>query len=279
MSEITIDTVQGIGDLIWVYRKLSSVFDRINLNILAIDNSAIQKRAEQFAKSLTKIGDVKYKIVSSEHYSRVARGMYAMPEKDGEYSVNAWLEKGIHLDAIDSSPVSWDIGLKLSPVQINRQYLLLYVSGCAHNLGYYQMKSEEWAEIAVAACKIMTVDTCILIGAAFDKTKLDEVRSAIGARLRTYVHTDHNIAETSYLIKQAKYFVAYQSGLCMIAEELSTPMLMVWFPYLAPMTSAWVRRECLASGLVSHTFFGMPINNIIDVIKRHKDVLEKKAMR
>lgn len=278
MRDITIDTVQGIGDLIWVYRKLSSVFDKINLNILAIDNSIIQTRAKQFAESLNNIGDVKYKIVTSAHYSRVARGLYSIPEKDGEYSVNAWLEKGIHIDAIDDSPVSWDIKLKLSPVQTSKQYVLLYVSGCAHNLGYYQMRSEEWADIAVAACKVMGVDTCILTGASFDKTKLDDVKNVIGARLRTYVYTDYNIAETSYLIKQAKYFVAYQSGLCMIAEELKTPTLMVWFPYLAIMTSTWIRREHLLSELISHTFFGMPINNIIDIITRHKDVLVKKTV-
>jgi hypothetical protein len=269
MKEITVDTVQGIGDLIWVYRKLSSVYDKINLNILAIDKGPIQTRAKQFIETLSKIGSINYKVVTSNEYMRVAAGLYATPLVDGEYSVNAWLERGIHIENIDDYPVSWDIGLKFSPVATPKKYVLLYVSGCSHNLGYYQMSSEEWAYIAVSACQLVGVDTCILIGAQFDGDKLNEIRNLIGAKVKTYAITDYTISQTSYLIKNAEYFIAYQSGLCMIAEEIGKHTLMVWFPHLAPMTSTWIRRNHLAEQLIMHTFFGMNIENIIEAIKRH----------
>lgn len=269
MGEITLDTVQGIGDLIWVYRKLSLLYDRINLNVLVIQDDVVQTRAREFLGTLDRIGQVNFKVVTPQEYGRVARGLYGINQLNGEYCVNAWLERGIHLEAIDESPVCWDINLKRQPLDAPQDYFLLYVSGGSHNFKFYQMRSAQWAELAIKISRLLGVSDCVLVGAAYDKKKLIEIKAAIGSRVKTRVMAECNIRETTSLIAGARYFLAYQSGLCIIAEEVGTPTLMVYYPENAAMTSAWIRRENLLRGLIKSTLFGVPPRTIIEMARQH----------
>lgn len=269
MRKITVNTVQGIGDLMWVYRKLSPLFERINFDVLIIKNDSVQTRAREFLGTLDRVGDVNFKIVTPEVYGRVARGMYRVDDIHGEYSVNAWLERGVHLDAIDGLPVAWDINLKREAVDVQGPYLLLYVSGCSHNVKFYQMRSADWAMLAIRTARALGLEQCILVGAAYDRAKLLEVKARMGGRLRTQVMADVNIKQTTSLIAGANYFIAYQSGLCMIAEEVGTPTLMVYYPENAALTTAWIRRENLIQGLFKNAFFGMPLVTMNELVRQH----------
>lgn len=272
VREITVDTVQGIGDLIWVYRKLSPLYERINLNVLVIQPDPVQTRAREFLGTLDRIGMVYFKTVTPEMYGRVARGLHKIEEAaaTGEYAVNAWMEQGIHLDAIDDSPVSWDINLKLQSLEgVPKDYFLLYVSGSSHNSTFYQMRSAQWAELAIKISRLLVVGECILVGAAYDKSKLIEIKNMIGSRVKARVITDYSIQQTTSLIAGAQYFMAYQSGLAIIAEEVGTPTLMIYYPENTAMMAAWIRRENLLRGLIKSTVFGVPPRTIIEMARQH----------
>lgn len=272
MKEITIDTVQGIGDLVWVYRKLAPLYDRINLNVLVIKEDTVQMRAKDFLSTLDKVGTVTFKVVTPEEYGRVARGLYTVDEAaaSGEYCVNAWLERGIHLDAIDESPVLWDVNLKHQPVDgVPKDYFLLYVSGTSHNFKFYQMRSAMWAELAIKISRLLRVQDCLLVGAPYDKAKLTEIKTLIGNRLKARVMAETNIQQATSLIAGAQYFMAYQSGLCIIAEEVGTPTLMVYYPENAAMAAAWIRRENLLRGLIKNVMFGVPPSTIVEMARQH----------
>lgn len=271
MKQITINTVQGIGDLIWVYRKLSLIYDKINMNVLIIEHDQVQKRSEEFLKTLDKIGEITFKLVGDLEYSRVAKTFYSVDSISNDYCVNAWLENGIHIDAIDRSPVSWDIGLKVKTVPKANDYLLLYVSGCNHNSHYYQMDSTLWAQLVFEVCRYLKVRECKLIGAEYDKDKLLDVKRLINRKIKTSVTTNASIQETMGTILGSKYFISYQSGLSIIAEELGVPTLMIYYPENRKMVSTWIRRENLLRGLIESSFFSEPIATIIDSAKRHID--------
>lgn len=269
MREITVDTVQGIGDLVWVYRKLAPLYERINLNVLVIKEDTVQMRAREFLGTLDQVGKVNFKVVTPEEYGRVARGLYKTSDINGEYCVNAWLERGIHLDNIDDSPVMWDINLKKMPVEVPKDYLLLYVSGGSHNFKYYQMRSNAWADLAIKISRMLGVSDCILVGASYDKIKLNEIKTLIGSRAKARVMAECNIQETTTLIEGARYFLAYQSGLCIIAEEVGTPTLMVYYPENTAMVSTWIRRENLIRGLIKSTTFGVPPSGMLNLANQH----------
>lgn len=269
MKVATINTVQGIGDLIWVYRKLSNLFDLINFNIFCVSNDAVQRRAQHFVASLPKCGEVYYEVVSSSKYNALARKRCLIgSENKFDYAVNSWLEAGIHLDAIDSHPVNWDLGVSPVEFKLPDKYILVYISGCSHNYGYYQMRESQWADLVISTAMHMKINNVVFIGAPFDKKILSDVAELVSHRANCFVFTDKHILETMWAIKNADYFISYQSGLCMLAEELGTKTFMVWFPEIASMTSAWIRRAHLESGLFRHGFFGSDIKTMINMIKR-----------
>ncbi len=269
MKTATVNTVQGIGDLIWVYRKLSNHFDKMNFNILCVSQDAIQKRAEAFVKLLPKCGDVSYKVVKPSEYNALAKKRCLIDDRETfDYSVNAWLESGIHLDSIDEHPVNWDLGISPKQVDLPNKYLLVYISGCSHNYGFYQMRNKQWSELIVSTAIHKNIERVIFIGAPFDKVVLNEVAASVSQKLSCSVYTDMHITQSIWIIKNAEYFISYQSGLCMLAEEFGTKTFMLWFPDLAPMTSAWIRRKHLESGLFKHGFFGMDLKTMIDVVKK-----------
>lgn len=269
MREITIDTPQGIGDLIWVYRKLSLYYDKINVNVLVVEHSPVQERSKDFLKTLDRIGEINFKKVSCRDYDRVAKGFYKVGDIRQEYSVNAWLEQGTHIDSIDNYNVNWDINLKVGKPCIDKEYILLYISGCNHNYRNYQMRPKEWADIAVSVCNKIGIGKCVLIGAQYDKEMLSSINKAIANRIKTIVATNYSIQDTSGVIAGSTYFISYQSGLCMIAEELSVPTLMVYFPENRKMVSAWIRKNNLEIGLFKSVFFGEPVEYITQAAFNH----------
>ncbi|MFA5715286.1 MAG: glycosyltransferase family 9 protein [Candidatus Paceibacterota bacterium] len=271
MREITIDTPQGIGDLIWVYRKLSLYYDKININVLVVGHNEVQERSRNFLSTLDMVGKVNFKKVTGKEYGRVASGFYKMEEIKNEYSVNAWLEKGIHIDDIDKFQVNWNINLKLGSLNISKEYVLLYVSGCNHNSTNYQMSSNMWADIVLSVCKKIDTYNCILIGAQYDEKKLVEINNIIKDKLNTNVISKASIQDTTKIISEAKYFISYQSGLCVIAEELNIPTLMIYFPENKNLINSWNRKENINRNLFCNHFFGEPVETIIESTKKHID--------
>jgi hypothetical protein len=269
MKEITINTVQGIGDLIWVYRKLSLLYDKINFNVLVTKHDDVQRRAGDFLRILDKTGSISFKKVRSAVYSRVASGFYTTDKIDREYSVNAWLEKGIHIASIDSNPVNWDIGLRPELFNNKKEYLLLYISGCRHIDLYHQMSSSDWAKITEKVCSMLGLNKCILIGAPYDRDKLVETKQAFNTCIDVSVITEASISQTMGIISQAGYFISYQSGLSVIAEEFNVPTLMIYFPENRKLIHTWLRKENLDTGLFKNCFFGDSLESIINDATEH----------
>jgi len=153
-KSITVDTVQGVGDLVWVYQKLAPYFGKINLNILAVDNSELQMRAKKFIELLPKVGTINYKITSSEHYNKVAWTHHKMgpilidPNKIHEYAVNKPMEEGMRIDAIDpDTQVEWDLKFNVPEPRFHAgNYIVLYISGSKNNMSWDHNK---WASFIV----------------------------------------------------------------------------------------------------------------------------------
>lgn len=271
MKSVTIDTVQGIGDLMWVYRKLAPLYDRINFNVLKVNDTMVQRRGEPFLRTLDKCGGVTYKMVSSADYNVLAKEPCVIKPDYTQYryAINAWLESGVHLDDIDKNPVLWNLNLGSKRIgNLPKDYLLVYISGNKGTTGCgTQMDDKDWAELIDLVARKKDIKNILFTGAPYDEEKMWKVMQLVREKKFNCHMLLMPIREAMFLIQSAKYFISYQSGLCMLAEEFGTPTLMVWFSFLKAMKNTWIRKENIEKGLIEHCYFDQSPNEMFWQIK------------
>ena len=66
------DVAQGIGDIIWAYRKLAPYFENLSFNILLVGNGKIdvQRRAQDWVILFPKMQSVSFKFVDPQPYKQ-----------------------------------------------------------------------------------------------------------------------------------------------------------------------------------------------------------------
>jgi hypothetical protein len=263
---VTIDTVQGIGDLFWCYQKLAPYFDRIHLRILCERNDEVQHRARPFCRMLPKVGSIDYVLVKPGVYGKVSSGTFPMGDvirKAGlagsqPYAVNAPLERGVHLRDIDPGLVVLDRvelhGVPKDPPP-REDFLCLFVAGAKTG---DQWSAVRWAMAAAQLAKRLGTGTVRLIGANWDKRQQAE----IPPHLRPLTVHNHigatSVAEAVDIIRRSRFLFGYQSGLNVLAENYDVPQLMVYFNRLAPMRYTWVKPASIRTTFHAMTFGEAP---------------------
>ena len=90
----------------------------------------------------------------------------------------------------------------------------------------------------------------ILIGANYDSKNL----TIAGNKLKEYGYTisfyiENPFENIIYIIKNAKYFIGYQSGLSIIADNYDIPQTMLYFNYLDNLMYAWAKKHNIDCGI------------------------------
>lgn len=244
MSEITVDTVQGLGDLIWVLQKLTLHYERINLNVLHVSDHPVQFRAWRFMELLKPVGRITYKPVTQEQYDAVAQGRFVTPLGVREavpYAVNRPLELGTRLEAIDEYPVDW--GLRFDVPSFRKPvspYMLVYISG-SKNIRTWS--PSQWIRFVAQAVSLYnTPPRIVMLGAEYDRVPLKLVGTALeGMQLDVDYAIGLDPAGAVALIRDASLLLGYQSGLNVVADMYDVPQVMLYFPALAPMRYTWCK--------------------------------------
>jgi len=259
---IAINSVQGIGDLMWVYRKVAPHVDKMDITVLYVSghSMAVQRRAAPFLRCLPKVNKIRFREAQPWFYGEVASGKYTLDElftgkHELTYAVNRWLEEGVQLDDIEPElDVLWDLDLKATSVEVPENYLLVYVSGSGRHDGTTQLAVGSWVKMILTAVEKLGVKDVVFTGAEYDLWKTDEVIKELGDRVKC-TKLFNEITETFHVIQKAKYFIAYQSGLCMLSEEFGIPTFMIWSPSLPDMKTSWMRKSNAEKQLFGHCFF------------------------
>lgn len=268
---ITISTVQGIGDIFWTYQKLAPHFDEINLKILVISDHEVQYRAQEFTSMLPKVVSCRFEHVDLNFYNSVAHGTFHLEDlnyqDDVPYCVNAPLERGIRLEAIDGPHFWVEVPVLLqykkpAPWEFP-PYLCMFV---APNPNDYVWTPSQWTEMAIGLLERMGISTVVLIGARWDRGMACEIESCLGdvkfgplgARKRTRVINlagRLSLSSTIQIIREAKFLLAYQSGLSVIADNYDVPQLMVYFPWLGKLMRSWPKQPNIADQTYQSVLF------------------------
>lgn len=254
-----VQVAQGLGDIFWVYQKLSPYFEKINFNISVIGKDSIQKRSEDWLRLLPKCGKVNLKIVTSENYDRMISGRYKVQdvinrfnagEREIEYCCNRPLEEGVRLEDIDPLPPEWGVPLVYPALPVPfREYVTLYVSGttkspiAARDYGIWSV--DQWVELLNLVYKKKNLSLpVVLIGAEFDRDTTEEVQKKLTAQGYEVTSCIGKKPErVCNILKRSEFFIGYQSGLNIIADNLKVPQIMVYFPKLYKMLNTWCRKE------------------------------------
>ncbi len=254
---ITIKTVQGVGDVFWVYQKLSPLFDVINLVICVVNlDCPVQKRVLPFLKLLPKVDKFKLKLVTREYYDNLAKQKKTMDIVLSEhasnifpieYAVNAWLEDGVRISEIDKYPLEETVAIKEKYINLPfKNYIILYISG---NKISREWQPEKYSELINNTFKKYNVSyPIILIGAEYDEPHL----KIAGNKLKQYGYEisffiEKPFESVIYIIKNSKYFIGYQSGLSIIADNYDIPQTMLYFNFLGNVMYSWAKEKNIAT--------------------------------
>lgn len=260
MRTVTINTVQGIGDIFWVYQKLAPYFDVININILCLGLSPIQTRAKAFCEEmLPQVGDVTFKQVDGVTYNRLVQGRFKLPEQANgsadhavDYAVNASLESGINLRDLDpGSQIEEFVDLGL-PARVMREDGLCVFATQAD--GNQRWTVAQWLHaIKTLAGKLRTTKIS-LVGADWDRATQNEILAGLqDYRVSNFVgHLE--LADSINVIRKSQFFLGFQSGLSVIAENYDVPQLMIYYKKLEPMMFTWCKPGSMKTTFNAMTF-------------------------
>lgn len=259
-EELTLNVVQGIGDIFWVYQKFSKHVHRINFNIVVTVPSnhpayAIQHRAIPFLKLLPKVGEVK--IVTDQH-SRWAAAMQGyFPMKDilkqdiADYACNYKLEQGVRIEDIDPAyAIEECVPLPEEPASVpNSGYLAIYASRTTmleNALEFGVWDVEHWVQlIRLINEKRLLPLPIVMFGANYDREALENIRKRIeseGIKVHDF-YIDLPAKQVINLLRRATFFIGHQSGLNILADNLGTSQLMLYMKPFEKMMYTWCRRD------------------------------------
>jgi hypothetical protein len=270
-----LEVPQGVGDAYWAVQVFARHAARLDLTVLCVGDDPIQRRAEPFLKLLGAVGSVRYRRVEPAEYDRVAAtrwdaGAILARARAGErgpfpYACNRPLEQGVRLeDLAGRLAVEWEPAVRWEdPAPPARDYAVAYVSG---SRPAYAWPPARWADLVAGIwSRHRLAWPIVLLGADYDRAALEDVRAGLALRgLDATLRAGGPAAVATGLIRGARLFVGYQSGLNVLADRFDVPQLMVYFPHLRRMLYSWCKPGHRESGTFQAATFDEGPHAVLD---------------
>lgn len=248
MRSINVLVPQGIGDIFWCYQKLSPYYDEMHFKVGVTERSHLQQRAGQIISVLPKVKSVQMQLIDCGTMSILTHGRPKVqdllddPTKSLKvFTCNGWLYDTKLEDIDPGLEVHYDIPLPISDeMEIKDPYIVLYVS--ASTMAEGRWTPEEWARFVYSFKKYHNLEIpIVMVGAEYDRVVMDMVEEVLLIKYQTRVHKYINFPphQLFFIIKHAKVFIGFQSGLNVIADNLDVRQLIVYFSFLRDMKDLW----------------------------------------
>lgn len=275
-SEITLVVPQGLGDIFWVYQKFAPYYNKINIDIAVIGEDKVQNRSEPWLSLFPKIDRIGFKKMTAKMYEAMIAKYYKIENilnreinDSVEYSCNKWLESGVRIDEIDSSlKIEEFIDLKVEPFDLPfNKYVCLYVSGSTKMHGAAVLGAwpiEGWLKLTREVYKTFGTNLpIVIIGASFDANVIREISEKLtGAGIQNHHFINEAPAKILHVLKNCEFFIGYQSGLNIVADNFDVKQIMIYYKYLEPMLYTWAKRKNIANGTFNAFTFSDSIERI-----------------
>ena len=252
--DVTLVVPQGIGDIFWCYQKLAPYFHEIKFRVptSSMWSKDIQLRSAAWVQLFPKCTGVDF---INQPYNPNAEPMrvtdllaeYDKGKREFEYAVNAPLERGVRLEEIDAdSLIEWRVPVRLSRNPLRQPpsepYIVIYLSGNtadAVSKGIWTVN--DWVNFVTKFWVERNLRyPAVVIGAEYDRAIVEVLAKMIrknGIREAVWIGADpENVLD---LIQGARFFMGYQSGMGIMADNLGVPSLMMYFDWLDKMKYSW----------------------------------------
>lgn len=227
---------------------------------------------------LPKVSHVTTRMVTPEAYNKLietpgslkrilddpSRGVF-------DYCCNSQLERGVRIEDIDPGLAYEEtVAVKTRERPVPPEYVVVYVSGSTCEDVFVRQNSlwstKQWAEFVRLFYRKYDISLPIVIlGASYDQQAAREVLSALrSAGMIAEAVIDAPAAEVTYVIKKAKCFLGYQSGLGVLADNFDVPQVMMYFPYLSSMKYTWCKKSHIGKTFYADTFSRLPPDVVSD---------------
>lgn len=227
-----------------------------------------QRRAETFLELYPWTVDVDYPKVHFDHIYDLVRGAHYIEDKPEvqPYCLNAQLNHGVRLEdcnGIDSK-TTWNVDFPLEFVPgLPSTYDILYVakgilgeSRLNPTIGTWDV--HKWIEFMYAFWDKFGEQPLIMVGADYDEESIKAIERHLPVHS---IFINRPPRELLYILKNARWFLGYQSGLGIHADNLGTNQIMLYFNYLQPLRYAWNCKY--RSNFFGYTFSNSP-QTVID---------------
>lgn len=278
MKRIKLYVPQGLGDIFWVYQKFAPYFDEIDLLICVIQKDCnIQKRSLGWLKLFPKVKNVDVVVMHSDLYQNILRKRYdfneilknhnSKPDEIYAYNCNYYLERGIRIESIDPDwPIETKVNLFTEPFDFEaKDYIVFYTSmnTYVHN---YVWNVSNWINFFKLFYEKFKIECpLVLIGAPFDEPVLREFEKNITNHIAvSNVFIGLEPKKVCHIIKNCKFFVGYQSGLNIIADNFDVKQLMMYFPSLEDLQESWPQKKNIQNKTYNSSLFNKSPESVLD---------------
>lgn len=245
---VTVAVPPGLGDLHWVMTKLEAFKVRNQIGRLRV--ALFEDSGHRFNGQYLELLPFVDEVVRWPHPFRfrfALDGGDGRPFYKGEQGVDYLMEFNSHLESgrgleevlpeyqthwdypIAYPPASKDFALHLKENGAGGRLYLIYVSSIHANRKWARedWTQEDWLTL-VNAIHRQTGRRVVLLGAAWDREYADELLAKDKAKVLLDYVGKTDVPQVLALIREASLFVAYPSGLAVMAVQFGTPCAMFW---------------------------------------------------
>lgn len=272
---LRVHTYSGIGDISWVYSKLVTLNRPLDIVYYTIPEMANQPLGSRCVPLLQMLPGVRsYRISTLQTRMLRAHNPVDRDEIDAcdeiYCAANTHLEIGRRIEeflpGVDTNH-HYPLNIPEEDRRYARHltknipdYCLLYISSIGGNAHWGGWGADQWAALIYQYRMLIDNKPVLLIGAEWDHdlAKLLHLPNMINLVGQTTLGT------TLELIKLSRHFIAFPSGLAIMACQLKHPVLMFYPRSLRCLHYSWPPPAMIAD----HSYIATQWGNPEDIMKR-----------
>ena len=262
MTPLQVLTYPGIGDFSWCYSKLVSLGRPLEIiyrlpKKAQRQNAPVHHRLTPLLELLPLVTSWKHEPLSPKVLDQPPPNLERLKEiPRTHFALNVHLEHGNRIETYApelETNFHYDLNIPQTAVERaekllegRKDFLLLYPSAKANVENWRGWGPWKWAEFVKLYRAAHGPTPVVVTGAAWDRDLSDRVAAQVGDDVLNLTGQTV-LASTLEIVRRSKYFVAFPSGLAIMATVIRKPVFMFYPKHLKPMIPAWADPEDIKS--------------------------------
>lgn len=245
----------GIGDYSWIQSKLVNCGHPLHLQIV---EDAKLHRALPYVEMLPNVAKAEYIGTDDYEALRLCTNAnfsdFLKAREEGKrlfISANNWLEQGKRLEEflpdLDTSfhyeirTSDQDVEFACKKLPDGEQYLGVYTTAWAGSIRWDGWEVDEWSDFGLRAHRQFPHAIFVMMGADYDRNLSDQVAGRYRAMGLEVINLcgKTTMGQAVELLKRMSCFVAFASGLSVLANVVNVPTVMLYPKKLERLIYAW----------------------------------------